>query len=106
MECHNVREERNPAGIMPSGTMGERPVKLHALDPAQQAGTISGEAADSCGCLLEITRAGREPVALPDGSTRTFPEDGDEIIMRGRCERDGFVAIGLGTCAGEVLPAQ
>ena len=33
-------------------------------------------------------------------------EDGDEVIMRGYCEREGFRRIGLGECRGRVLPAD
>jgi len=68
-------------------------------------GTVSGETRDSLGSLLEITRGGGELLTLPDGSTRTFLEDGDEITMKARCRRDGFVAIGFGTCSGRVVPA-
>jgi fumarylacetoacetase len=68
-------------------------------------GTVSGAADDARGCLLEITRRGAEPVALPSGETRAFLEDGDEVILRGFCEREGFRRIGLGECRGRVLPA-
>ena len=33
-------------------------------------------------------------------------EDGDTVTLRGYCERDGFRRIGLGACAGTVLPAK
>jgi fumarylacetoacetase len=46
------------------------------------SGTISGPESDQRGCLLELTWNGEEPIALPDGSTRTFLEDGDEAILR------------------------
>jgi fumarylacetoacetase len=46
-------------------------------------GTISGPERDQRGCLLELSWAGREPLELPDGSTRTFLEDGDEVVLRG-----------------------
>jgi fumarylacetoacetase len=69
------------------------------------SGTVSGAAKDSRGCLLELTRRGSEPVRLPSGETRTFLEDGDEVIMRGYCEREGAVRIGLGECQGLVVAA-
>jgi fumarylacetoacetase len=47
------------------------------------SGTISGSKPGSQGCLLELTRAGREPVRVGDGTYRTFLEDGDEVILRG-----------------------
>jgi len=46
-------------------------------------GTISGPARDQRGCLLELSWAGREPIELADGSSRTFLEDGDEVVLRG-----------------------
>jgi fumarylacetoacetase len=68
-------------------------------------GTISGPAKDARGCLLELTWRGAEPLTLPGGETRRFLEDGDEVIMRGYCERPGTVRIGFGECRGIVLPA-
>ena len=53
-------------------------------------GTISGESKDARGCLLELTWRGKEPIELPNGETRRFLEDGDEIIMRGFCEKRRF----------------
>jgi len=35
------------------------------------SGTVSGDAADALGSLLEITRAGKEPLPLPGGEQRT-----------------------------------
>ena len=69
------------------------------------SGTISGPSRDGLGCLLEITRRGAEPVTLPDGETRGFLDDGDELTLRAYCARDGAVRIGFGTCTGVVLPA-
>ena len=69
-------------------------------------GTVSGPEKDERGCLLELTWRGTEPVELPGGETRRFLEDGDEVIMRGYCEREGFRRIGLGECRGRILPAQ
>ncbi|MEO8226174.1 MAG: fumarylacetoacetase [Gemmatimonadota bacterium] len=69
------------------------------------SGTVSGAGRDERGCMLELTWRGAEPITLPDGDTRKFLQDGDEIIMRGSCERAGAVRIGFGECRGEVLPA-
>ena len=68
-------------------------------------GTISGTAPDSCGALFEITRNGTAPIALPSGETRTFLEDGDEVIFTARAHAPGRVSIGFGACRGKVLPA-
>ena len=69
------------------------------------SGTVSGTAPGSEGCLLEMTRGGRNPVALPNGETRTFLQDGDEVIFRGAARRDGYAPIGFGECRGVVTEA-
>jgi fumarylacetoacetase len=68
-------------------------------------GTVSGPDEDSAGCLLELTRNGARPIQLPNGETRTALEDGDEVILRGFCHREGFATVSLGECRGTVLPA-
>ncbi|HET7594624.1 MAG TPA: fumarylacetoacetate hydrolase family protein, partial [Stellaceae bacterium] len=68
------------------------------------SGTISGTTRDSFGSLLELTQGGREPLTLASGETRRFLEDGDEIILRAHCRRDGYVSIGFGECRGKILP--
>ncbi len=69
-------------------------------------GTVSGREDNERGCLLEMTKRGAEPVELPSGETRKFLEDGDEIIMKGFCEREGFRRIGFGECRGRILAAE
>jgi fumarylacetoacetase len=69
------------------------------------SGTVSGPDKTALGCLLELTSRGKEPVTLPTGEERKFLQDGDEVILRGFCERDGFRRIGLGRCQGTILPA-
>ena len=66
------------------------------------SGTISGPTPDSLGSMLELTQGGKNPIALPGGETRTFLEDGDEVILRGRCEREGRAPIGFGEAAGKI----
>lgn len=67
-------------------------------------GTISGPEPGSWGSLLELTWNGSRPLELPDGSRRTFLEDGDTVILRGMAERDGR-RLSLGEVRGKVLPA-
>ena len=67
------------------------------------SGTVSGPTKDSRGCLLELTWRGTEPIELPSGEQRRFLEDGDEVIMRGYCEREGLPRIGFGECRGTVM---
>ena len=68
------------------------------------SGTLSGPQPDQCGSLLELTVGGKQPIQLPGGEQRTFLEDGDTLILRGWCVRDGAVRIGLGEVRGTVLP--
>ncbi len=67
------------------------------------SGTVSGPDKGNRGCLLEMTWKGSEPLRLPTGEERLFLSDGDEVILTGYCERDGFTRIGLGSCRGIVL---
>jgi fumarylacetoacetase len=69
-------------------------------------GTVSGPSPDSVGSLLERTRRGAEPLQLPNGEQRRFLEDGDEVIFRAWCEREGYPRIGFGECRGTILPAH
>lgn len=69
-------------------------------------GTVSSSGSDEMGSILEKTKRGAEPLTLPSGETRSFIDDGDEIILRGYCERDGYRRIGFGECRARVLPAR
>jgi fumarylacetoacetase len=69
------------------------------------SGTVSGADKTARGCLLELTSRGKEPVTLPTGEQRKFLEDGDEVILRGFCEREGFRRVGLGSCSGKIVAA-
>jgi len=70
------------------------------------SGTLSGPESGQFGSLLEITEGGKKPIELASGEVRKFLEDGDEIILRARCARDGFASIGFGECRGKVLAAR
>ncbi|MEK7833489.1 MAG: fumarylacetoacetase [Acidobacteriota bacterium] len=70
------------------------------------SGTVSGVTKESQGSLIELTERGSQPITLPTGEVRRFLEDGDEVILRGYCEREGFRRIGFGECRGIVLPAN
>jgi fumarylacetoacetase len=60
-------------------------------------GTISGPERESRGCLIELSWNGQEPVELPDGQTRSFLEDGDEVVLRGE---------GIAEVRGRIEPAS
>ena len=69
------------------------------------SGTISGPEKDSRGSLLELTWNTTEPLTLVNGEQRGFLEDGDTVIMRGHCQKDGL-RIGFGEVRGTVMPAK
>ena len=66
-------------------------------------GTLSTDSDDGLGSLIEISRGGKQPIALPNGETRSFLEDGDEIVLKAWCEGDGAARIGFGECRGKVV---
>lgn len=68
------------------------------------SGTISGKSPDSFGSMLELTWNGQRPLKMSDGTERQFILDGDSVIMRGYCEKDG-VRVGFGEVRNKVLPA-
>ncbi len=84
------------------------------------SGTISGTMRDARGSMLELTWDGdpfveppvvvpgtqRTPIVLPTGEERKFLADGDEVIMKAYCEREGYRRIGFGECRGIIEPAQ
>lgn len=67
------------------------------------SGTISGVEHGTEGCLLELTKGGKSPFQLPDGSERKFLEDGDEIIMKAYSQKGGLPKISFGECRARVL---
>ncbi len=77
-----------------------RPGDLYA------SGTVSGPEPDSLGSLLELSRNGTRPIALDGGETRTFLEDGDEVILSGWCGGNGSLRIGFGRCTGVITPTS
>jgi len=68
-------------------------------------GTVSGPTRESRGCFLELAWRGTQPITLPTGETRSFLEDGDEVIFRGWCEKEGWARIGFGECRGLIVPS-
>jgi len=68
------------------------------------SGTISGPEPDSFGSLLELTWNGQRPLALAGGGERSFLQDGDDVIITGWCQGDGY-RVGFGSVTGQVTPA-
>ena len=70
------------------------------------SGTQSGPTHEEAGSLLELSRGGKEKITLSNGEQRSFLEDGDNVIMRGWCEKEGYARIGFGSVESTVLPAK
>ncbi|HEY9316830.1 fumarylacetoacetase [Achromobacter deleyi] len=69
-------------------------------------GTLSGPQASEAGSLLELSNGGKTAIDLPWGEKRTFLQDGDQVIMRAACVKEGYPRIGFGESSGTVLPAR
>ena len=69
------------------------------------SGTISGPEPGSFGSMLEITWSGKNPVQMLDGTERKFIQDGDTVLFKGWCEKDG-IRVGFGELSTLVLPAN
>lgn len=68
------------------------------------SGTISGPTEDSRGCMLELTWRGANPLALPNGESRKWLEDGDALSITGWAQGEGY-RVGFGEVTGRILPA-
>jgi len=69
------------------------------------SGTISGPQRDQRGSLIELAWAGREPLALPDGTNRSWLEDGDEVVITASAPGQAGERIGFGDAHGQVMAA-
>ena len=69
------------------------------------SGTISGHTKDSYGSMLELSWGGKNPIELKDGSTRTFINDMDTVIMKGYCEKNN-IRVGFGEVKSKILPSN
>ncbi|MEO5974966.1 MAG: fumarylacetoacetase [Ilumatobacteraceae bacterium] len=67
------------------------------------SGTVSGTTPGSEGSFIELTWRGTRPLALPDGTSRSFLEDGDRIVLRGWAGSDSKTRIGLGSVSGMIV---
>jgi len=118
IETHTMREAGRPATVVSRGNFSEmywdgaqqlahltangasiRPADLYG------SGTVSGPMLENSGCLLELTLGGTKRVALPDGTTRSYLEDGDRVVLRGLCSAPGHPQIDFGELSGIVVPA-
>ncbi|MBK8700629.1 MAG: fumarylacetoacetase [Saprospiraceae bacterium] len=66
------------------------------------SGTISGEAEDSFGSMMELAWKGTKPIKLSNGEERKFLLNGDAIDIRAYNVVDGF-RVGFGPCCGKIV---
>ena len=88
-----------PAQLVAHHTSGGCPLRPGDI---LGTGTISGEAPEEAGALLELTRAAQKPLELAPGVSRTFIEDGDVVTLRGSCSSAGAKKIGFGEASGQL----
>jgi fumarylacetoacetase len=69
------------------------------------SGTISGPDKSSFGSLLELSWGGKEPLHLNDGTTRTYLQDHDCVIIKGFCGQANK-RVGFGQAKATILPAK
>jgi fumarylacetoacetase len=67
------------------------------------SGTISGSTAEGYGSLMELSNDGTRSITLASGETRTFVENGDEVIFRAHCQKAGCTPIGFGECCAQII---
>ncbi|HXR71253.1 MAG TPA: fumarylacetoacetase, partial [Actinocrinis sp.] len=60
---------------------------------------------ETVGSLIEYTWNGENPIKLADGGTRTFLDDGDEVVISATAPGPAGARIGFGDVTGRVLPA-
>jgi fumarylacetoacetase len=88
-----------PAQMLAHLTCGGAPVRTGDLFAS---GTVSGPGRDQLGCLLELTSNGTEPIALADGSSRAFLEDGDEVVVSATAPGPSGAVISFGEVRGRI----
>ena len=119
MEVHLVSAKMRDAGLAPE-RLSKGPMSAMYWTAAQLVahhtvngcnlqpgdllgtGTLSGEARETFGSMLELSNGASEPLTLSNGETRGFLEDGDEVIMTAHAVREGFRSIGFGECRGRI----
>ena len=72
------------------------------LAPLFGTGTISGATQEGYGSLMELSADGQRQTGLASGETRSFLENGDEVIFRAHCRKAGFVPVGFGECRSQI----
>lgn len=91
-----------PAQMLAHTTVNGAPVRTGDLFAS---GTVSGNAPDQYGSLLELTRDAREPLTTGRGP-RGYLEDGDHVVIRAKGHAADGSVMDLHEVSGTVLPAN
>ena len=67
------------------------------------SGSVSNPEEGLYSSMVELSKAG--PITLEDGSSREFVQDGDAVIVKGYCEKEG-IRVGFGEIVTKVLPQK
>ena len=67
------------------------------------SGTISGPTTEGYGSMMELSNDGTRTITLASGETRTFVENGDEVIFRAHCQKSSCATIGFGECRARIV---
>jgi fumarylacetoacetase len=70
------------------------------------SGTVSGPEIEQRGCFLELSWGGRDKITLADGSTRTFLEDGDTVVITASAPGEDGSVVGIAEVVGTIQPAD
>ncbi|WP_219414511.1 fumarylacetoacetase [Pseudonocardia nigra] len=92
-----------PAQMLAHTTVNGAPTRTGDI---YGSGTVSGPERDQRGSLLELSWGGTEPLALREGSTRTFLEDGDTVTITATASGPDGSRIGFGEVTGTIRPAR
>ncbi len=93
----------SPAQMLAHMTVNGAPLRTGDL---YASGTVSGPEPGQRGCLIELTWNGSEPLVLPDGTTRAWLEDSDELVITATAAGPDGTRLALGEARGQILPAQ
>jgi fumarylacetoacetase len=69
------------------------------------SGTVSGPEPGQRGSLMELGWNGSTPVSLPDGTSRSWLQDADEVTITASARGSEGIRIGLGSATGAIRPA-
>ncbi len=96
--------EPSSRGCLQEATWGGRdPMQLRPNSSSSSSFSGNSGAAGSSGEQHQDSMVHEDDV---EGVQRVYLEDGDEVVMRAWCEREGHPRIGFGECRGKLLPPK